>query len=87
MQGDEFGYPGIAELAHVGRGIARHGGQELLVRRSERQALHLDVQAGVLTLEVWQQRAHLVGLGAKGPELQHFLVRRATTAADHQGRQ
>ncbi len=79
-------HPGVAELGQVRQRIAGERGQQLLVRRGERQRLHLDADAGIVALEVGQQRRHHLGLASHRPEFQHGDVG-VRARAGHQGKQ
>ena len=56
VQGGELRHPGVAQLRDVGGGVANHGGQQLLVRRRERDLLDADVHSRMRPLERRHQR-------------------------------
>src|SRR6185312_10836888 len=68
VQRGEFGYPRVAQLAKVGRGVAGKCGEELLVRRAPRQLLHLDANARMRPLELWHELRDDLALAAHRPE-------------------
>src|ERR1700761_1638541 len=80
-----FRDPGIAQLTDIGRGTAGDGGEQLLVRRGQRQLLHLDVNLWVFALEIRDQLGDGLAFAPNGPEHQLIGIVIARAAGKHQG--
>jgi hypothetical protein len=65
---DEFGDPRVAELADVGRRIARERGQQLFVRGGPRQLLDVDANAGMRALELGNERGDDLAFASHRPK-------------------
>jgi hypothetical protein len=68
----------VFELSHIGCGAADVRREQLLVGGAPGDLLHLDVDAGILSLEVAHQLLHDLAFATHGPEPDRgSLARRA----------